>query len=120
MKEFTPDTATEFVFRNLDSMTAKKTVPAESITLCGGVIVITHYGGKGLGATYGLTHRLTGYSVTGSEFTYDLVTLKQVARRFWRSLTKDEREIWKKSSDPVEVAKATSAKARKELPQFRI
>lgn len=84
-------------------------VPCETVSQCGGVIVITQHQreDESLGDGYGLTHRLTGFSLTGGKLTNDLKRLKTKARKFWRSLPDDVKKTWCTSDDPRVVARST-------------
>ncbi len=88
------------------------TVIAESITLCGGCIVVTQHKTTGGKLGCGLTHKPTGMTLTGNTLSNDITALKRKARAAWRQLTPGQRKAWQsddidaiRDNTPVEVAR---------------
>lgn len=106
---FRPDTRTKFTAED----GSEKTILAESISRTAGVLVVTSHASSGPAASpgFGLTHTLTGGTLTSNQLVDDIAGLKQQARVFWRSLSAGQKKIWKTSSDPVEIAAATPKSA---------
>ena len=106
MKRFKPDGLTNFTD---DTGKVKRQIPSESISQCGGVIVVTAYlrNDSKRGEGYGLTHTTTGGTLTGNRLTADIDGLKKKARRFWRALTAEQKKVWKTSASVASIAAAT-------------
>ena len=113
MNKFQPDTKTKFT---LDSGVTSQ-IFAESISQAGGVIVITAHArnDKSLGDGYGLTHRLTGCTLTGARLTSDIPLLKTKARRFWRALSTKQKKVWQTQTNHTILGANTPSNAKREL-----
>jgi len=113
MKEFAPDTTTKYT----SGAGKSKQVPAESISQTGGVLVIieSKRRGKGLKPGYGITHCLSGATLTGERLTNDIDVLKKKARRFWKALTPIQRKTWQTQSDVQMIRGSVSSLAVREL-----
>lgn len=111
-RKFKPDTRTLYAD---DEGKIHKNILAESITQTGGVLVVTAHRCNDERIRYGLTHTLTGGSLTGAKPVADIDQLKKAARRFWRALTDKQKKVWKTSSDRAAVQAAVSPDAIREL-----
>jgi len=112
MKEFAPDTTTKYT----NEAGKSKQVPAESISQAGGVLVIIESKRRGKGKPgYGITHTLSGASLTGNRLTNDIDVLKKKARRFWKALTPIQRKTWQTQSDVQMIRGSVSSLAVREL-----
>ena len=112
LEPFTPNTTTKYRTEAGDTFL----IPAETISQTGGVIVVTQHrrNNPELGPGYGLTHTLTGAS-RGSRLSGDIKRLKKKARRFWKSLTPEQKKIWRTSSVFLNVQGAASQEAVRSL-----
>lgn len=113
---FRPDTRTRWLSADASSET---TVFAESISQTGKCIVVTAHTRNDQSIAYGLTHKLTGASLTGSRLSVDLISLKRLARRFWRCLEASDKKLWSTCSDPQQIIENTPVHAINELKRYR-
>lgn len=79
---------------------------------CGGVIVI-HNSLDDEYRKYQLTHTLTGCGLLNEKCVEDSrKQLKDLARKFWMSLSEKTQKIWKSSDNPQEVQSCVSKNSR--------
>lgn len=105
---YQPDTKCKFCEVTPSGKTRLRTITAQTITQCAGIVVTEHIRNSG-GFGFGLTHPLSGASLTGERLSDDVDALRKLARQFWRMLDSHSRRVWNQSDDWQAVRDATPA-----------
>lgn len=111
MKNYKPDVTTKFV-----SPTGEVShVRAMSIKGAGNAIVVMARKSNSGCMFFCLSHTVTGASILGGQLLSSSRIAATLARKFWASLNKKEKEIWQKSADPAAIVDATPKASREML-----